>query len=130
MSGEWAITAPELAEDLELGDTALTMRVKLSNNPLHTRVCRQLYAFFNWGRALSGTMRFALEEKLAGSGLDTLKDFEKVCVLETGCWPNPGETKWVMRYRARYPGGWTGKEGCDEHQTKVGLRKARTANLG
>ena len=133
MTGEWTITAPELAEDLELDDvTALTMTVKVSNNPLHTRVRRQLYASFHWGDTFYGIMRFAPNEKLVGSGYDTLKEFENACVLEEGCWPGAspqGETKWFMRYRGRYRGCWGAKEGCDQYQTTFSFEKGQDGKL-
>ena len=104
------------------------MNFRVSNNPLHTRVGRQLWARLSFGD-LRGCMRFCPLEGDMFDGPDTLKEFEEACVLPTGCWPGQspkGQQKWLLRWRGQ---GAHYAEGSDEKQTDCIFEKPKNGRL-
>jgi hypothetical protein len=106
VAGEWKVELPHLASALGFDKKKpWTMHFQVSNNPLHTRVGRQLWARLSFGD-LRGYMRFCPMLGSLRDGPATVKRFEEACVLPTGCWPGPGpngQQKWLLRWRGKAP---------------------------
>ncbi|PMD18982.1 hypothetical protein NA56DRAFT_706023 [Hyaloscypha hepaticicola] len=131
VEGEWKVEFPHLASVLGFDKKKpWTMEFQISNNPLHTRVGRQLWASLNFGD-MRGTMRFCPMKKHLSDGPETLKKFESECVLPAGCWPGPppkGQQKWILRWRGKIQ-GYVTSEGSDQHQSDCIFETAKDGSL-
>jgi hypothetical protein len=131
VAGEWKVELPQLAPALGFDKKKpWTMHFQVSNNPLHTRVGRQLWARLSFGD-LRGYMRFCPMLGNLRDGPETVKKFEEACVLPTGCWPGPapdGQQKWLLRWRGE--GTYYGtEEGSDQQQNECIFEKAKDGSL-
>ncbi|KAE9371371.1 hypothetical protein N431DRAFT_483923 [Stipitochalara longipes BDJ] len=131
MAGEWKVELPMLASALGFDKKkSWKMHFQVSNNPLHTRVGRQLWARLSFGD-LRGYMRFCPMKGDLEDGPETVKGFEEACVLPTGCWPGPspkGQQKWLLRWRGEGTDYGTA-EGSDEQQNDCIFEKAKDGTL-
>ena len=131
VEGEWKVELPPLASALGFDKKKpWTMEFQISNNPLHTRVGRQLWASLNFGD-MRGTMRFCPMKRYLSDGPETLKNFESECALPAGCWPGPspkGQQKWILRWRGKIHGHVT-SEGSDQHQSDCIFETAEDGSL-
>jgi len=131
VAGEWKVELPQLASALGFDKKKpWTMHFQVSNNPLHTRVGRQLWARLSFGD-LRGYMRFCPMLGNLRDGPETVKKFEEACVLPAGCWPGPapdGQQKWLLRWRGE--GTYYGtEEGSDQRQNDCIFDKAKDGSL-
>jgi hypothetical protein len=131
VEGEWKVELPPLAPALGFDKKkSWTMEFQISNNPLHTRVGRQLWASLNFGD-MHGTMRFCPMKRYLSDGPETLKKFESECALPAGCWPGPspkGQQKWILRWRGKIH-GYATSEGSDQHQSDCTFETAEDGSL-
>ncbi|CZR63389.1 uncharacterized protein PAC_13286 [Phialocephala subalpina] len=132
VTGHWEIKgSPRLWDCLGVdGETPLTMLFRVSNNPLHTRVRRQLWATFTFGKLL-GTMRFSPKKGPVSNRPDTLKKFEQECVLQSGCWPGDspqGQNEWYIRWRGR-SSVFSSEDGSDQWQGESKFKKGESGKL-
>ncbi|KAF8853729.1 hypothetical protein BDZ45DRAFT_677460 [Acephala macrosclerotiorum] len=133
VAGHWEVKdSPWLRECLGVDDEApLTMTFRISNNPLHTRVSRQLWATFDFGKELWGVMRFSPKNGPISNHPDTLKKFEQECVLQSGCWPGDspqGQNEWYIRWRGRTD-IFTTVDGSDQWQGESKFKKDKSGKL-
>lgn len=105
--GKWEITAPNVAEALEIGEgEPLTMTIRMANALKPSTARRTLWATFKFGTKIQGCMRFCpLEENSRPA--PTIERFENKTMLQPGVWPGdsisaPGLSyqKWGLRWRA------------------------------
>ncbi|KAI9052894.1 hypothetical protein LZ554_003166 [Drepanopeziza brunnea f. sp. 'monogermtubi'] len=97
----------------------------MANNPRHNKIGRQLWADFRLGHRVYGVMRFCPRPNSEEEQRITLpvKEFEKACVLESGCWPGPspdGTGEWHMRWRGVYKSREISR---DEADCRVSFKK-------
>ncbi|KAH7355168.1 hypothetical protein BKA65DRAFT_497810 [Rhexocercosporidium sp. MPI-PUGE-AT-0058] len=104
LTGYWKLDAKELANHFRADENEMEMNFTMANNPLHSKVGRQLWARFRFGPEVYGVMRFCPAPPLEGDESTPLplKEFEKACVLDSGCWPGAspeGRDTWNFRWR-------------------------------
>ena len=131
VEGEWKVELPPLASALGFDKKKpWTMEFRISNNPLHTRVGRQLWASLNFGH-MRGTMRFCPMKRYLSDGPETLKKFESECALPAECWPGPspkGQQKWILRWRGKIH-GYVTSEGSDQRQSDCSFEIVEDGSL-
>ena len=92
ITGKWTLTAfPDDGFFMSsIGvpkDTQLTMSIFLANNPRHTKIKRQYWAIFKFGKGIEGCMRFCLPKE--GGSKWSAKEFDEACMLNDDDWVGP-----------------------------------------
>jgi len=92
ITGKWTLTTPY--EDgffmSSIGvpqDTQLTISIFLANNLRHTKIKRQYWAIFNFGKGIEDCMRFCVYKE--GGSKWSAKEFDEACMLNDDDWVGP-----------------------------------------
>ncbi|KAE8448650.1 hypothetical protein EG329_009075 [Mollisiaceae sp. DMI_Dod_QoI] len=110
VTGHWEVDGMDLDSQgiWKLGaQDSLTLDIRMSNNPRHSKIQRQLWATFDFAGKIIGTMRFCPQPKSEEPRARSVREFEKACILSAGCWPGPepnGQCDWNARWRGEREG--------------------------
>lgn len=131
LTGYWKMDAEQLANHFGADQDEMEINFTMANNPLHSKVGRQLWARFRFGPEVYGVIRFCPAPPSEGDQETPLplKEFEKTCVLESGCWPGPspeGRDLWNFRWR-----GVVNEEEKSGHKVdgQINLHKDENGNI-
>lgn len=108
ITGQWTLTPMYESEDSFMSSigvpktTPLTMSIFLANNPRHTKIKRQYWAIFKFGKSMEGCMRFCLPEDRGSRW--SAKQFDEARMPNDDDWVGPapkGSPEMACRWRVK-----------------------------